>query len=477
MIFAERYTPPQKRRGWLMRVIRGTGIGGAAVVIPLLAVALFFLAQYTVTPPQLYHRTWEMAAQTIYDPTDLGDWAAWEHKFDGQIKTDEDAIAKANEALSSAGDPYTYLMSPERVAENDDRAAGKFVGVGIRFAIQTDETGKAVTDRQGATLPQVDANGYVVVQSLIEGAPAEQAGIKPGDAIKSVDGVSTKDLALDAIVKQIRSGEPGTNVTFVLIRGGKEFPLTVTRSAVKLASVHTRMIAGTDIGYLRLDDFAQTDATEQFSRGLEKLKDARALIVDLRDNPGGFVFNSINISSMFVKQGVVVVIKERIAGDPTHPIYRVTTHYLTEHKLIEESYTTDNPTQTKRRARDRQPYLADDRPVVFLVNEGSASASEMTTGAVKDNGAATVVGEKTFGKGVGQSTIFMPNGTRLHVTSLRYYTPNGTWLGNGRARTPDHGEKPANGITPDVEVKPVKRHFQLGSPEDNQLQRAVDLLK
>ncbi len=477
MFFAERYSPPPKRRGWLMRVIRGTGVGGAAVVIPLLAVALFFLAQYTVTPPQLYHRAWEKAAQTIYDPTDLGDWAAWEHKFDGQIKTDEDAIAKANEALSSAGDPYTYLMSPQKAADDDDRAAGKFVGVGITFAIQTDDDGKAVTDKQGATLPQVDANGYVIVQSVIEGAPAEQAGIKPGDAIKSVDGVPTKDLAIDDIVKQVRSGPPGSSVTFVLIRDGKEFPLTVTRNAVKLASVHTRMIAGTNIGYLRLDDFAQTDATEQFRAGLEKLKDAEALIIDLRGNPGGFVFNSINISSMFIKQGVVVTIKERLPGDPKHPAYRVTTHYLTESKLIEESYTTDNPTQTTRRVHDRQPYLADDRPVVFLVNEGSASASEMTTGAVHDNGAAKVVGEKTFGKGVGQSTIMMPNGTRLHVTSLRYYTPNGTWLGNGRARTPDHGEKPANGITPDEVVMPVKRHFQLGSPEDNQLQRAVDLLK
>lgn len=476
MIFAPRHTP-EKRRGWLFRAIRNTGFGGAALLVPVLTFALFLLTQYQVSPPELYHRTWEKAAETIYDPRDLGKWSDWEHKYDGKLNTDEEAVAAANEALKSIGDPYTYLMSPDKVAQDEDRANGKFVGVGITFAVQVDDDGKAVTDSTGAPLPQVDSHGHVVIQSVITGAPASTAGLKAGDAIVAVDGEDTRGKSMEALVTRVRSGGPGTTVTFVVRRDGKEFPVTITRESVKLAAVHTRMLPGTRVGYLRLDDFSQIDATDQFRKGLEELKDAEALVIDLRGNPGGFVFNAVNISSFFIKEGVVVTIRERVASDPAHPVYRTVTTYLTQDKLIQEGSTSDNPTRVQRRVSDRQPYLADDRPVVFLVDEGSASASEMTTGAVRDNGAAIVVGQKTFGKGVGQSTIIMPNGTRLHITSLRYYTPNGTWLGNGRAQTQTHGETPANGITPDVEVTPVKKHFERGSAEDNQLLRAVDELQ
>lgn len=475
MIFAPRYTP-EKRRGWLVRAIKHTGLGGAALLVPLLALALYVLTQYQVPPPQLYHYAWETAAETIYDPRDLGNWSDWEHKYDGKLHSDEEAIAAANDALKTVGDPYTYVMSPEQVTADSERARGNFIGVGLTFSVQQDAEGKVVTDPSGAPLAQVDAAGHVIVQSVMPGAPAQKAGLKAGDALVSVDGVDTRGAPLDAIVKRVRNGGPGTTVTFVVKRGGNEFPLTITREKVKLAAVHTRMLPD-NIGYLRLDDFSQSDAYTQFRRGLEDLKDARALVIDLRGNPGGFVFNAINISSFFIKEGVVVTIKERVPGDPARPVYRTVTTYLTPDKLIEEATRSDDPTRVKRKVHDRQPYLADDRPVVFLVNEGSASASEMTTGAVRDNGAATVVGEKTFGKGVGQATVFMPNGTRLHVTSLRYYTPNGTWLGNGRAKTPAHGEQPANGITPDVEVKPDKKYFESGSTEDNQLRRAIEVVR
>lgn len=475
MFFAPKFTP-EKRRGRFTRTIRNTGFGGLALFVPLLAAALFFYSQYSVPSQKLYHHTWQRAAETIYDPSDLGNWADWEHKYDGKIHSDDDAIAAANEALQSAGDPYTYLMSPEKVKQDAERASGNFVGVGMVFAVQPAAAGKTTDPNTDAPLPQVDKSGYPVVQSVMTGAPAAIAGIQAGDTLLRVNGVDTRGVSLDAIVAQVR-GPIDTKVDLVFSRDGKEFPVTLTRSKVKLSSVHAKMLPSTNIGYIRLDDFGQNDATEQFRNGLNELKDAEALIVDLRGNPGGFVFNAINISSFFIKTGVVVTIKERVSGDPAHPVYRVKTTYLTDDKVVEEGYSTDNPTSVRRSARDRQPYLAADRQVIFLVDEGSASASEMTTGAVHDNGAAIVVGQKTFGKGVGQSTLFMPNGTRLHVTSLRYYTPKGTWLGNGRAKTGSHGEVPANGITPDVEVKPVKPHFERGSPDDNQLQRAIELLK
>src|SRR5262249_23596 len=199
-----------------------------------------------------------------------------------------------------------------------------------------------------------------------------------------------------------------------------------------------------------------------------ELKDSKALIIDVRGNPGGFVNNAINIASLFIEQGTVVTIRSRIPGDPKSPQYETETLKLTANALVTETTDSRQPGVTSRSSGERQPNMVGDRPVVILVNGNSASASEMFTGAVKDNGRATVVGTRTFGKGIGQSSLRMPNGTQLHITSLRYFTPNGTWLGDG-------GNTQSHGIEPDVVVESAK-NLEFGEDSDNQLKQAIEIL-
>ncbi len=465
MLFAPRL---DSRRGRLYRVLTGLGLGTTAGFLTLVALVLFLTTQFVTTPEGLYHRTWQKTAEHIFDPTAMGNWASWEHKFDGQIHSDEDAIKHGNEALKSLHDRYTYLMSPKDVAAEKERGAGNFTGVGMVFDIKVGADGKPVENGKGSPLPATDADGYPVINKVMKGAPAESSGLHAGDAITSVDGHSTKDCSLDELVKMVR-GEAGTSVTFGIRSHGQDKTLTVTRQTVAVPDVITKMLPG-DIGYLRLENFEQLGATRQVMEGLKSLKDARAIIFDLRGNPGGYVTNAIGISSLFIEQGTVVVIKSRIPGDPASPQYETGTIRVTADRLIQESSSTVRPGRRQTDASERTPYMINHRPVVILVDGNSASAAEMTTGAIKDNGAATVIGARTFGKGIGQSSVPMPNGTQLHVTSLRYYTPNGTWLGDG-------GNSVQQGIVPDIAVEPLKKIFEYGSNDDNQLGAAVEFLQ
>jgi len=460
--------PPQEpRRGRLFRVLSGLGLGAAAALLLVINLVLFLATAYFVaTPEGLYHRVWQSTAEHIYDPADLHDWKQWEHKYDGKLTTDEEAARAITEMLDSVKDRYTYFMDASAVDAENDKQQGNFVGVGMVFGVQTDGQGQPVQAADGKPLPEVDANGHPVIKRVMDDGPAKAAGLKPGDAIISVDGADTKGMSLDQLITKVRGAE-NTPVTFGVRSNGVDSTLTVTRASINIPAVTTKHLTN-GIGYLRLEDFGQLDATDEFKKGLNDLKDCKALVIDLRGNPGGFVFNAINMASLFIEEGTVVQIRSRIPGDPATPQYETQTVRLTKTRLIEETSDTRRQGRVVKDEGDRQPYLAAQRPVVILVDGNSASASEMFTGALKDNGVATVVGERTFGKGIGQSSIPMPNGTQLHVTSLRYFTPNGTWLGDG-------GNTQAHGIEPHVEVK-ANPGLQFGENNDNQLQEAIQLL-
>jgi carboxyl-terminal processing protease len=270
------------------------------------------------------------------------------------------------------------------------------------------------------------------VVAPIEDTPAFNAGIKAGDQIIKIDGKSTKDINITEAVKKLR-GPKDTKVTLTILREGVDKPLefTITRAIINIRSVKTR-IYDDHIGYIRLSSF-QERTGEELKKAVgdieAKHKPLKGLILDLRDNPGGLLTQAVDVSDIFLKSGAIVSIKGRTKGSGA-------------------KYT----------ARDDgyEPVC----PVVVLVNEGTASASEIVAGALQDNGRGIVLGAKTFGKGSVQTVIPLEDGSALKLTTAKYYTPNGRSI-------------QAEGISPDIAIRQVKAAADKESPD--QILREKDL--
>lgn len=463
MYFAPK-APPEKRRGMFVRFLQTLGLGGAATFLLLVVIGGYFLNHfYNATPQQLYQYTWQTVPQFAYDPAALKDWDSWKGKFDSELKTQDDAVGRANEMLESLNDPFTHLHSAEEVRRMAQDASGQFAGIGIVMGIQTDGQGKPVLDSSEKPLPIANTKGYPTIERVMDGGPAAAAGMQAGDALVSADG---KDLAgknLVDVIAQLK-GEPGSEVDLVIDRNGTELKVHLTRALVSVPAVTVeRYGANKQIGYIRLDSFEQTDTVDEMRAALTSLDDAESLILDLRGNPGGSVDICIRLVSLFIDKGDVVKIRQRIPFGG----HMVTVHSLTD-KLSVVSELDEDSGEVTVSSGSRLPNMSGAKKVVILVNGGSASASEMFSGALKDNGRAVLVGEKTFGKGIGQLILPFFNGTALRITTLRYYTPSGLWVGDGSS---EH-----HGIEPNFEVKPATG-LKPGTDSDNQLQFAIELLE
>lgn len=451
---------PEERRSFIKRSLQFMGIGATGVLLFLVAFGAWLATEfYAATPAKLYHRYWQAAPIFAYDPAQLKGWEQWKHKFDSQIQTDADAIKFANEMLGSIKDPFTRAHTREEVAQMMQAASGTFAGIGVGLGFKADEDGKPVLDGNGEPLPQSNADGYPVIERVFDGGPAATAGMQAGDAIKSANGVSLKDKSLNDIIKELK-GQPGTAVKLTVETDGVDREVDITRGVVSVPAVNVKRFG--DVGYIQLTGFEQDDTLAEMRNALDQLKDTEKLVLDLRGNPGGRVDICINLVAMFLEEGDVVSIRNRIPfGGHSKTTYRLHKGGMTVEELDEESGRV-----TSRNSR-REPYRAGGKSIVILVNGHSASASEMFSGALKDNDRAVVVGEKTFGKGIGQMMLPMPNGSMFRVTTLRYFTPNGTWVGDGSDES--------HGIPPHHEVKPGKG-FKPQTGSDNQLQFALDLL-
>jgi carboxyl-terminal processing protease len=436
---------------------------GIALVI---VIGLILAFSTSVSSVELYHRAWEQTSRQCFDPATLPNWQSWEHKFNHLIKNDADAVKYANEMLAANGDKFTHLHSREEVKALEERFESNYAGVGIAFEAQLDNDNKPVLDKLGKPLLAENADGYPIVQEIFANSPASTGGIKAGDAITAVDGQSTQDMDGESIVKLIL-GPVGKPVALTYTRNGISTTVQLIRAHVHRPSVVSKLLDN-EIGYIRLTDFMARSATVEFVLAMEDLKNAKALIIDLRNNPGGDMTNAIFMASLFIEKGTIVSIKTRIPGDAQNPEYEEITYGVDNKLLYSRQTATDNPSITLSES-ERLPYLANKRPVVILVNGHSASASEIFTGALNDNDVATVIGTKTFGKGIGQHLVPLANGTILRITAFRYYTPNGTWLGDG-CNTECHG------IDPDIVVEPEHKFFKPGSSQDNQLKAAETFL-
>ncbi len=342
----------------------------------------------------------------------------------------KDLVISAMKGMVSSLDPHSAYLTPEALKELKVETKGEFGGIGIQIGIK---------------------DGVLTVIAPIEDTPAYKAGIKAGDKILKISGETTKKMEIHEAVSKMR-GQKGTTVTLTILREGwketKDF--TIVRDIIKIKSVKHRLLDD-GIGYVKLIQFQEPTANDLLS-ALNKLQKEgmKSLILDLRNDPGGLLNIAVSTAEVFLPPKKLVVYIKNRAGEKIE--------YFTE-----KSY----------------PYF-EEIPMVVLVNKGSASASEIVAGALKDWNRAIIVGEQTFGKGSVQSIIPLSDGSGLRLTTAKYYTPNGIMIHNV-------------GITPDIIVKQeILEHSELGEKDDQkrektlseldektdlQLQKAIEILK
>lgn len=460
-----------QRKGIVARFLQGVGLSLLAVVLFFAAVSIQLTQLYVApTPHQLYHVTWEALPTLHYKTVDPEKWAEFEHKFDDKIVTHEDAIRYANEMIATFDDPHTRLHNPVEVDALNQQAAGNFAGVGIQFKYKLNPDETPMVDDKGVPFPSTDADGYPVVDKVMAGGPSEAVGIKDGEVLVSADGLSFKDVNMEVLIGKLKD-KAGSKVS-VVVRDttGAERTVVITRGIVELPTVTTETYG--KVGYIRLSGFIQNDAIEEMEDAFAKQKDAEALILDLRGNSGGRLDFAYDIAAMFLEEGPIIKVDSRLPGrGHDEVITRLTGDRMQIVRVVDQGQTKAYKILGEVK---RHPELSKGRPLVVLVDEGSASASEVLTGALHGNERAIVVGTKTYGKGIGQSMIPFAGRTLLRVTTFRFLSPapgsqdQWNWVGDAH--------KNRIGITPDHVVERAEDFKPFGE-RDNQLQFAIKLLQ
>lgn len=325
---------------------------------------------------------------------------------DKDEKSDEELFYGAMKGMVAAwGDPYSRFVDPNELKQEEIDIEGEYGGLGLYIGSR---------------------DGKILVVSPIEGTPADKAGLQPMDEIVKVDDDVVLGWNINDVVEKLR-GKPGTNVTVWLRREGHDELLRfdMTRELIKIDSVNQKRLTN-DVAYIRITHFTQKTA-EEMQRALNTALETKAkgLVLDLRNNPGGLLDASVAVADYFLDGGEVVSIKGRV--EKANEVY------------------------------EAKPGMLFAGPVSVLINEGSASASEIVAGALKDRNRAVLVGEKSFGKGSVQTLFKLPDGSGLFVTIAKYYTPSGVTIDGV-------------GIKPDIEVK---GKYTGDLKDDAQLQRAL----
>lgn len=336
--------------------------------------------------------------------------------YDGEID-DEKLLEGAMKGMADAiGDPYTVYMNQDEFITFIESSQGSFYGIGAQLGIR---------------------DNNVTVIAPVEGSPAEKAGLKAGDIILKVDDYEVNELNTEAVVSRVR-GEEGVPVTLTIKREGVEDPLEIkiVRAEIKTESVKGEILED-GIGYIQLTTFSDEEVSDKFVEKLNELKQQgmKKLILDLRGNPGGYLNECVEIASNFIPEGEVI----------TYTIDKY------DKKVISNSLGGD----------------AIGMPLVVLVDGGSASASEVVTGALRDYEVATIIGTRTFGKGIVQQLRVLPNDMGgLKVTTSKYYTPNGENI---------HG----TGIEPNIVVEIPQEVLDMDYDRsiDPQFQKALEVIR
>ena len=375
------------------------------------------------SPKAVVDEVWQIVNNHYVDRSfNHADWQKTRQELLSKNYTDKQQAYQAiREALKQLGDPYTRFLDPDEYEELTSQTSGELTGVGLRLEIE-------------------EKTSQLTVVEPIENSPAVQAGIKTGDRIVSINGQPTALMTLDQALAEIK-GEAGTQVNLQVARQGKAFGVTLTRTQIELPSVSysIKQEGAMRVGYIKLDEFS-SHAAEQMKRAIENLNNNKVsgFVLDLRGNPGGLLFASIDIARMWMPQGAIVRTVDRQNGD--------------------EKYSANGTALT-------------DLPLVLLVDEKSASASEILAGALKENRRARLVGTRTYGKGTVQSVQTLSDGSGLAVTIARYYPPSGTNI-NHKGIAPDINLD----LTTDQQVRLQAHPTQVGTKADPQYTRAIAVL-
>ena len=361
-----------------------------------------------LTPKELFLETWNLVKKNYWD-NELNEqnWSHWKKRYLSKIKTEEDAYVAINSMLASLNDPYSKFLSSDEFREQNNSIDSKIYGIGINIA---------------------SVSGKIYVVNVIKGAPADLGGVKPGDMILKINGNDVKGDNIFQTASYIK-GNLNSFVDLEILRENKRISKKIKRAEIKIKTVESE-IMDKEIGYIRIVSFISSEGPVEFIDAMNKVKDTNALILDLRGNTGGLFQNAVFVSYMFLDEGKIV----KVIGRGGH----------------NSSYTAEEKEYTY------------DKPLIVLVDGESASASEIVSAALKDNGRAMIVGTKTFGKGVVQKVYDMPNNMGMNLTIARYLTPNGN----------DINKK---GIEPNYFVEITKDDFEKNN--DSQLNFAKNMLR
>lgn len=396
---------PKKQRKWLRRTVN------SIFIIAVFGLGFSFGSGRVALPSRTANQAnAELPSRLDFTSTNQV-YRALKDNFDGKLTERQLTDGLKHGLAASTKDPYTVYFTPKEAKEFSQELNNSFSGI-------------------GAQLGQ-DKDGNLEVIAPIDGLPAQKAGIKAKDIIVTVNGESTSGLSVDEAVRKIR-GPSGTKVKLEVVRNkSKPLKFTIIRQDIKIPSVKHKMLDG-DIGYVQISNFTD-DTMSLVNKAVDefKSKDAKGVIVDVRSNPGGLLESSVDIASLWLNQGQTVLQEKRGS-------------------TVIKTYTATGNSRLHG------------MPTVVLVDGGSASAAEILTGALKDNNAAYVIGEKSYGKGVVQQLINFADDSQLKVTVASWYRPSGQNINK-------------KGIKPDKTVKITEAEAEAGN--DTQLKAAQEYLQ
>ncbi|HVV66601.1 MAG TPA: S41 family peptidase [Candidatus Saccharimonadales bacterium] len=396
---------PSRKRRWLKRT------GGAVVIAAVFAIGVF-VGNGTISIHRQHGVAGNLPSKPDYSSVTQV-YKSLVQNYDGKLTETQLEDGLKHGLAASTNDPYTVYFTPKEAKEFNQQLNNQFSGIGA-------ELGE-------------DSDGNLQIIAPISGTPAAQAGLQAGDLIASINGTSTTGMSVDQAVSKIR-GTAGSKVTLQIVRN-KTTPqtYTITRQNITVPSVNTKILPG-NIGYMQITTFADdTAGLAQKAADQFKQQNVKAVVLDLRNNPGGLLDAAVHVSSLWLPQNTLIL-QEKRGGQ------------------VVQSYDALGGD------------VLNGIPTVVLTNSGSASASEITAGALHDNKAAYLIGEKTYGKGVVQQLINFGDGSQLKVTVASWYRPNGQNINH-------------KGITPDKNVAlPANTTVTPGGDNDTQLQAAESYL-
>jgi carboxyl-terminal processing protease len=405
-------------------ILGATALASTAVVVTGTGIHLSDgQAFFKESPKELIDEVWQLIDHEYVDDSfNSVNWDEVRTTYLNRTYTNqEEAYEAVREMLKQLEDPYTRFMDPQEFSSMQVETSGELTGVGIQIT-QEEETNN------------------IVVVSPIEGTPAYEAGVLTGDIIKSIDGQSTEGMELSDAVDLIR-GPVNSAVKISVIRESKPLDFELTREQIEIHPVEYSVEAGPEgsVGYIRLKQFS-ANASDEMRTAIQALeeRDVTGYVLDLRSNPGGLLFSSIDIAEMWIDEGTIVSTVDR--------------NSVSEEEVARNQALTD-------------------RPLVVLVDGGSASASEILSGALQDNKRAALVGTKTFGKGLVQSVRPLTDGSGVAVTIAKYLTPSGRDI-NKLGIEPDFKIE----LTEEQRDALAENRDKIGTMDDPQYSKAVEVL-